>query len=1267
MEQHQNPPQTQQPAQPPQPKKKASKGKKLWLIIGIIVGISLLIGGIVLFANRANSTIWAKVGNFEITKSTYKTLMQELPNRVNDKSNYNAQKDTERTLILNAALKTEADKKNISYSEQDVDNYLEETYKTTSFGSGSKYRSFLRDQYKWSDETIKVFTENEFLMRKLRADLLAEKSLISTAIRWDTLKLPAAKGISESSIVDAMNGKFLPLYEAKKSIKEIAQAADVNPFNSYEINNAARETNPFTYSQFTVMDSLTQKNLEQSFQNYDGLTRDIDEIDKLNEVGDFTKPFKSASGYYAIYRLEKLSGGKYKSWEEIIDKYSPRSLGRVLGHIDMNQEEVGKTASILSSYFIGQANAQTTAGTSGTCLGGHAIGFEFSFATTITAPPNYTKVSGGSVSINGIRNNGLCNYNTMPNPFFFNGTRFDYSNISSPWSGVNLTASRTINSTNPNSGEVIYFDCNGPAPTMTITPPPGYEYVQTLIVVSRINPDTGEIETGIPIVTTLNSFNLGSVRYDAASASIDYYSNIANGRNYAAIVQVRPITPPIYDGTIQVAKYLEGAPLGVFPASVSQVNGAKVGIRHSTYNAERTSNPGIFDNEWVNHGSHNSNSKDNYEAYVDVPRGWKVVRATNRGSNATLNGSCGSGGRCYIVGVTVDNDNEGEVTPTYVDFFFEPDVIGNLDGICTSPNETSSPQQPASQNGKVWGWVKDSYNNGGFSKVDIYIDGGPGNAAWGSRVDANRPREAAVGGNYGFEVDVPKQFFDGNEHSLRIYVLRDNGGFDGGPGNNPYQLKIIKTSYNGIISVQDPNIGKFSCPPPTGRVTCLKEGDNNFIQGWTFDPQKTEGPSQVHIYYDDAPGGGNDRPQGATGSIKLSEAEITARKNEGYRGVDDNGLYRFRVSIPDRLHDGNNHEIRVYMITEGNNTPNPALEFVNLNSTVLNIGPNNPNCGKVDKWNWPWLQTQNGDVIASGEITGQKVGTNLPGARPADKFDKEAEYMVISMLGGGGPFCSTYEYILTNTQATTNDQSKCDNGGGYGTLSLYSLNESGEDKIYKAVEDAFIANGSGNSPENTKCSPYNTLFEGRFNPIDTGIEGRGQPTCLNGTIIKASGSLSNIVVNSGRNTIFSDSELFIFGDITYSTDPRGYFQPDAEKKVPNLAIVVKGDIKIAPSVKRIDAALYATGKIYTCNGNGNPGQTSPPENCREQLVVNGSLISKDGYLFGRSFTNASRSPAELIQLTGQTVAFPPPGLDNRYFEDFSNKIRIDTSEFEPKF
>lgn len=1277
MEQHQNQPQqqaqTQQQSAPPQePKKKASRGKRIWLIIGIIVGLVAVVG-LIIFVARLNSNIWAKVGNYNITKSTYNTLLKELPNRVNDKSNYNAQEDTERTLVLNAGLKTEADRLNVSYTESDINKYLDEIYKITSFRSAAEYKKFLKDNYKWSDETVGVFTENEYLVNRLRGELLAEKSLISTIIRWDTLKLPAAAGLSESSIVETMNNKFLPLYKEGKSTSEIARATDVNPFNSYEINSAAREKNPFTYSQFTAMDSMTQGALAGSFQNYEGLTRDIDEIDKLNKVGDFTQPFKSASGYYVIYRLEEISKGNYTSWDDLIDKYRPISTNMVLGYKHLTQEELSQTANSLSSFFIGEAKAQTTSGVSGTCLGGHAIGFNFSFATQITPPPNYTKVSGGSVSINGIRNNALCGYNNMPNPFYFNGTRFGYSAISSPWEGVNLTGSRTVTSTNPGSdsdpgGDVVYFDCNGGSPTLTITPPPGYEYVQTLLVISRweVNPDTGKLElkTGIPVVTTFSSFNLSSVRYAPGWDAIDYYSDIANGRVYAAIVQVRPITPPTYDGTVEIAKYREGTSLGQFPAVPSELNNAKVRLTHTPpgtwESSEKTSNPGVYNNIWVNPNNHESNTKGNYRAFVKVPKGWKVVRATNRGASASLNGSCGSEGDCYIGNVTVDNNGT-----TFIDFFFEPDIEGQFLGAC--PTNLATADNDYNLNGQAFGWVKDSFDSPSNVRIRIYNrnpDGSPGAELSEATLTSNSSKASVNSAlatpphpntnNY-FKYDIPLRFFDGNNYVIRVFPLRNNAGV----GNPPlfYQRTL-------------------NCPPPKGAVRCVpseESGDGiDYIQGWAFDPRKPAGPSFVHFYYDSTPVDNNTSQAGPYnrndiyGTQPLTDGEITARGNEGYiiggtRGIvsGPDGKYRFRVPIPDALHDGLNHTLRVYQITE-DPASNPELNYIDSpTSGSIQFGPNLP-CG-VEKWNWPWLQTQNGDVIASGEITGQITGSNLPGARPSDRFEKEAEYLVISMLGGGGPFCSNYDYILTNLKATTDDKAKCDNGTGYGSLSLYSLNESNEDKIFKAVENAFAANGSGVSPNNIKCSPYNTFASLISNPIDTGI-GRVQPACLNGSIFKVSGDIGSIAVNSGRNTLFSDGDLNIVNDITYTTEPGGY---NDARKVPNLAIVVNGNIKISPTVTRIDAALYATGKIYTCSTS--TAQGSPTEICREQLLVNGSLISKDGYLFGRSFTNAQRSPAEAVFLTGQTVAFPPPGLDNLYFSDFNNNIRIDTSEFEPKF
>lgn len=736
---------------------------------------------------------------------------------------------------------------------------------------------------------------------------------------------------------------------------------------------------------------------------------------------------------------------------------------------------------------------------------------------------------------------------------------------------------------------------------------------------------------------------------------------VADGGNYTFVNIIK--TPPIYDGTISIQKYKTGDTLGVTPSSPSPYN-APVGVRHSTYNSGTKTGNGSQFEEWVNHSNHNSNAQNNYEAYVDVPRGWKVVRATNRGSNAILQGSCGSGGTCYIGGVTVDDNNNVNPAPppTWVDFFFEPDVRGNLDGACPRNSD---------QNGKFWGWVRDTYNNGGASQVDVYIDGtpGPGNSAWSNRYTANLPREAAVGGNYGFEGEIPLQFFDGNNHTIRVYVLRDGGGFDGGVGKNPYQL--------------DGSPKTFNCPPPTGRVTCLKEGEQNYIQGWAFDPRKPEGRSHFHVYYDSSPGNTGDpdaiyNRNDVYGTEPLTSAEIDARKNDGYiigapRGIiaptedppnEASKVYRFKIPIPDGLHDGGNHSVRVYMITVSGS--NPGLEFVNAGTTELTFGPSNPNCGKVEKWWWPWLQTQNGDVVAKGEITGQSIARGIgeyPGARVANNPNREAEYLVISMAGGGGSFCSTYDYILTNTNALdknpAGNPANCSNGSGYGTLSLYNLGEGVNDTVFKEIEESFTANGAGVAPNNTKCAPFNTQASLPAN-LNTG---QGAETCENGTIFKFSGgNLNGFNIISGRNTIFRDGNLVIDGDIR-TEDSGATFSSDNPKLHPNLAIIVNGDVYINRTVGRIDATIYATGKIYTCS-NGSPIAF---DQCNVQLTINGMLASKKGYDFRRTFANDGRQPAELIRLKGQNTAFPPPGLSSLYYEDSNSSVQIDSSEFQPRF
>lgn len=701
------------------------------------------------------------------------------------------------------------------------------------------------------------------------------------------------------------------------------------------------------------------------------------------------------------------------------------------------------------------------------------------------------------------------------------------------------------------------------------------------------------------------------------------------------------VTVPIPKGTLQIVKYPER---GATNASLSAT--AKYGSGGNIFTVSTSQNT----------NSANVDVASNYQATMSPATGFRVTRV--RVNRQTGNGIATVCDPCSISGNTITGVSVVDGRTTWIDVFYEPDIRGSLDIACPRPN----PGGPYDSNGKIAGWVIDYYypqnsNNKNITPSDVRIriteKDATGNLIGSTeqnytvKADQDRPdlqnntSNPQVGRYHGFSFDVPSQYFNGKKYDVKVFPLRNNAGIA-----NPPSIYILGQK-------------EMDCGGPRGSLDvadCTVNNSQGTIAGWGFDPQRPGQNPNLHFYFDSTPGSTSDpdavyNRNNVVGTIPRPDV-VTFLRNQGYPGVQDGTKYGFSEPFPDGLHDGEAHVVRVYLITQSGANPLIGSSGIQGASSQL----------VCEAWYYPWLQTQNGDVIASGKITGQR--TDLPGSRLQNSAEKEAEYLVISVVGGDGPFCSTNSYILTNTSAIGGN---CGNGNGYNVLDKYQLGVNPDDNVYNAILKAYNQNGGGNSSgnANTKCSPYNT-FNNLFNPISTGTGTSGQPACLNGSIFKASGSLANLSVKSGRNTIFSDSELFILGDITYDYTG-GYPQPDAEKKVPNLAIIVNGDVKIGTGVRRIDAAIYATGKVYTCNSNGNAGQTSPPEQCREQLVVNGMLVGKNGFLFGRSFFDSSRKPAESIILTGQTVAFPPPGLDSSNFTDFDNSVKIDSGEFQPRF
>lgn len=316
--------------------------------------------------------------------------------------------------------------------------------------------------------------------------------------------------------------------------------------------------------------------------------------------------------------------------------------------------------------------------------------------------------------------------------------------------------------------------------------------------------------------------------------------------------------------------------------------------------------------------------------------------------------------------------------------------------------------------------------------------------------------------------------------------------------------------------------------------------------------------------------------------------------------------------------------------------------FGNLSSVNINDGETKDIWFVYDRNYYPWLQSFNGDVVANGVIAGQEIG--LSGGRSNSAFDKEASYLVIINAVGasGSNFCSTNAYSIGNP------------GGGNCNPQTYVLNNKYFDynSVASGVEKLWNENGSGSG--STCTSGLSRYLTGSLSSSSGTLNHPGitdlSDGCDNGKIWKATGNykLGSKTFDQGRATYWIDGNLALTGNITANTNT--YSNP---KRVPNLGIIVKGDITIDPSVTEIDASLFATGKIYTCHPSGSPvGGTAYYKNngpaCKKDLRINGLMSAANGFTLGRTyistFGGGTGDPAEKLSASAQAMAFPPPGF-----------------------
>ena len=295
----------------------------------------------------------------------------------------------------------------------------------------------------------------------------------------------------------------------------------------------------------------------------------------------------------------------------------------------------------------------------------------------------------------------------------------------------------------------------------------------------------------------------------------------------------------------------------------------------------------------------------------------------------------------------------------------------------------------------------------------------------------------------------------------------------------------------------------------------------------------------------------------------------------------------------------------------------------------------------------PWLQSKRGNVLALGFIKAQQEGQL--GSRPVANPDKEAEYVIMGYLlaaSSDSNFCSTRGY---NFGTVSPPACSYTGGAGYRARIVRQSDIGGaNDPAITSLDRAIAARTGLAGDACTAKAPYIvTTLVGATLPADLGANNDCPVVVTSGAVTLNASSIS-----SGRGTLYVIGDLTINGNINYSYAP----SYGSVNLIPNLGIVVKGNITIASNVTQIDASLYATGKVKTC-------AAYPSTTCNQKLTIRGKLAAADGFVLGRNAYG--NSPAELIIGSGLVEAFPPPGFVD--LTASASDQQVITTEANPRF
>lgn len=174
---------------------------------------------------------------------------------------------------------------------------------------------------------------------------------------------------------------------------------------------------------------------------------------------------------------------------------------------------------------------------------------------------------------------------------------------------------------------------------------------------------------------------------------------------------------------------------------------------------------------------------------------------------------------------------------------------------------------------------------------------------------------------------------------------------------------------------------------------------------------------------------------------------------------------------------------------------------------------------------------------------------------------------------------------------------------------------------------------------------------------------------VNNSSVTLSGKVQVRANPSTNLAYFVKGNVYINNDITYE----GSYTAD---NVPKFALVVRGNIYIAPSVSRLDglyiaqpdttsaATISNSGVVWTCHDitTNTPLYTYVRDNCKTKLTINGSLIAKQVAFLrinGDSAGAGSNEPAGSANIA-EVINFTPEMVIGGCFFNCGSKYKVES-------